>query len=317
MELSVVIVTLGRPDSLRRCVDSLSSQAEVGEVIVVDQTAEPADLTGILRCELVYLHVPALAGQMTAARNHGLQRARGRVVSFLDDDVTVHDGWAAALLGAFREPGVVAVAGRAVDVGYPPAVGPVGVIRRGQIIGNFSAEAPPQEVDHGLGANMSFDRGTLLNLGGFRAIFPGTALREDTDVFLRISRRGSVRFEPAALVDHHAAPHQVGQRFDRRYMWWSKHNQVLLMIGNRELRRDLLVWLTGDLAHTTRLPASLPRRLVRLTLAVIAVLHGFVSAARLGVRGKLREQGPLTRSHSAGGPHAERDGHVGVGRPSE
>ena len=49
---------------------------------------------------------------MTASRNAGLLHVGGDVIAFLDDDCTLHPGWSAGLVDAYRDPGVSAVAGR-------------------------------------------------------------------------------------------------------------------------------------------------------------------------------------------------------------
>ncbi len=89
--LSVIIPTYNRARLLRRAVDSvLPALAPDDELIVVDDgsTDETADVVNDLGPPVVYLPIPhAGAG---AARNAGLDAARGPLVAFLDSDDEWH-----------------------------------------------------------------------------------------------------------------------------------------------------------------------------------------------------------------------------------
>jgi GT2 family glycosyltransferase len=220
---SVCIVTYVRTAFLRRCLEALAaSLTGDAEIVVVDASAADAsDLVRDVSPAVVYVHDPSVAGWMTRARNVALRHARGDVISFLDDDVVVSDAWQAAVLDAFGDPSVDAVAGRTRNhqPGEETYDLPVGrLLADGSLTEGF-ASCPPGilEVDHGIGANMSFRRSVLARLGGFRDDYPGTAMREDTDVYLRIRRMGGrAVFSPHAVVDHLPAPHAKGRRFDTR-----------------------------------------------------------------------------------------------------
>ena len=183
-------MTYERPDYLRRCVASLTgSEARIDEIVVVDASAisDEADF-GLRFPGVRYVHAPQLAGWMTRSRNEALRWVRSDLIAFIDDDVVVSTGWAAALRSAFAT-GASAVAGRTRD-GLPGEESydrPIGrLLPDGRLTAGFAAAAPGLiPVDHGIGANMAFRREVLAELGGFRDDYPGTALREDTDIFLR------------------------------------------------------------------------------------------------------------------------------------
>ena len=50
------------------------------------------------------------------ARNHGISEARGEVIVFTDDDVTIPDGWLAALLAPFADPECAGVGGAVTPI---------------------------------------------------------------------------------------------------------------------------------------------------------------------------------------------------------
>lgn len=101
---SVIIPSYGRPRFLREAVDSVLAQTvEDFECIVVDDaTPEPLEVPQDPRVHLVRRETN---GGHAAARNTGLQRARGRYVTFLDDDdLYSPDRLAMALDGVNQAP---------------------------------------------------------------------------------------------------------------------------------------------------------------------------------------------------------------------
>ena len=154
----------------------------------------------------------------------------------------------AASAGRVADPGVAAVGGRARN-GQPgeenEGVDKIGkLLPNGRLTGNFAANPGRSvEVDHLLGANMSVRLSVVRELGGIRDFYPGTCLREETDIALRMRRAGHrILFLPDAVVRHVAGTYAKGQRFDTRYryfqgatIWASGH--TTLGWGDVRLRR--------------------------------------------------------------------------------
>ena len=162
--LSVCVVTYERPEFLRRCLRSLDAGLDAdAEIVVVDASAaDRGELARSVRSSVVYVHAPGLAGWMTRSRNEALRWVKGDLVSFLDDDVVLRPGWQQGVLEAFADPTVMAVAGRTCNGidGEEAYDLPIGrLLPDGTLTDGFASEAPGiVEVDHGLGANMSFRR---------------------------------------------------------------------------------------------------------------------------------------------------------------
>ncbi len=287
MSHSVCIVTYERSDFLRRCLLSIDGGVtDDTDVVIVDaSTADSSAMVAELRGSARYVHAPGLAGWMTRSRNEALRHVRGDVVSFLDDDVVVSAGWQAAVLTAFADPSVDAVSGRTRNLqpGEEHYELPIGRLRaNGSLTEGFaSLPAAPVDVDHGIGANMSFRRAMLARLGGFRDDYPGTAMREDTDIFLRILRLGGRSvFAPDAVVDHLPAPHQKGQRFDTRYKLYSRRNHMVLLARHAGIRSELLRrWIGSELRQVAGAP-TLPARVGRFGVTVLGIGWGAVAMAR-------------------------------------
>lgn len=283
--LSVCLVTYERPTFLQRCMDALVLQrTEILQIVVVDASSEPRPPSG-LGPEDTYVHAPSLAGWMTRSRNRALLEVRGDVIAFLDDDVVVHPGWAQNLRLAFAETGAAALAGRTLN-GHPGEENydkPQGRLQRdGTLTDGFAALTEGRvRVDHGIGANMSFRRDVLADLGGFRDDYPGTALREDTDIFLRIRRLGlQTYFDPAVTVDHRPAPHVRGARFDTRYKLYGRRNHMVLLARDGGVRSPALRrWLIREVRGIGQVP-GLRRRAERAAVTFAGLAFGAWAALR-------------------------------------
>ncbi|GAT72217.1 glycosyltransferase family 2 protein [Microbacterium hydrocarbonoxydans] len=293
--LSVCIVTYERSAFMIRCLRSLAEHAgEDIEVIVVDASAKhdgPAAAEAFPGVK--YLHRPELAGWMTRSRNEALLHVHGELISFLDDDVVVSPGWRRGIVEAFAtDPAPDAVAGRTRNLlpGEEVYDLPVGRLRDdGTLTAGFaSLPGGMLDVDHGIGANMSFRREIVARLGGFRDDYPGTAMREDTDMFLRVKRLGGrTVFAPDAAVDHLPAPHVKGRRFDTRYKLYGRRNHMVLLaryagLGSPLLRR----WIRADL-RAVREAGGLGRRMQRFGVSILGIAWGAGAALRQARRGPL------------------------------
>jgi GT2 family glycosyltransferase len=283
--LTVIIVTWRRPEFVRSCLQHLMMlDGSSIEIIVVDASPD-GQTASIVRDfhRTRYVSFAGGAGRMTKSRNAGLLLASGDIIAFVDDDANARTGWAHGIRQAFSDLSVAAVAGRTCrglpgeDVEGFDSIG--NLLPNGELTANFAADPGSIiEVDHGMGANMAFRADVLAELGGFRDDFLGVgAVREDTDIFLRVKALGlrSV-FAPNAIVDHSGAPHVRGRRFDFRYAFWANHNHVLLLARNLGLgSRELRAWLATRPKQALRAEhSSFVRRVAWLVIEAAGVLAG-------------------------------------------
>jgi GT2 family glycosyltransferase len=215
--ISVIIATHNRIETLRetlRHFDHQSVGAGNYEVIVVDDGSSPA----VAVAEPVRL-VRLEGEERSAARNAGARAARGELLIFIDDDITVaadfieqhltaHREWPDALLvGAIRLPEAAAKTPfgrfrqRLEDSGIPQARGLTSML-------NFCTAA-----------NMAMPRPRFLELGGFD---PRIASSEDQDLALRHSSSGGrIAFVPGARVIHRDDAMDI-RKYCRRARWGSR-----------------------------------------------------------------------------------------------
>lgn len=186
---TVIIVTYTRPDCVKTCLERLRKQTRLPEqVVVVDASAD--DHTKAICADfpesLYVRNRPGGYGSQARSRNIGLQQATGEIIAFIDDDSFAHPTWLEELVKPYDDPAVGGVGGRALR--NQPGEDKEGVdqigklLPNGDLTGNFAADPGENlEIDHAIGCNMSFRREIIESLGGFRELFPGVALREETD----------------------------------------------------------------------------------------------------------------------------------------
>ncbi len=241
MEVSVIIITLDRPDYLRRCLECLRAQTEMPmEIIVVDASKQTATATMLQERfpQVVYLRNEQGYGNMPMSRNIGLRSAKGEVIAYLDDDAYAEPQWLEEIVAAYADEHVGAVGGRAKN-GQPGessrGANEIGkILPNGLITQNFGADPGTiVEVDIVLGCNMSFRRDVLARLGGFRENYTATCNCEETDMCSRVKKLGfSISFNPKACVEHVGAPQAKGRRMDLRYDIFGCRNYLMYLVIN-------------------------------------------------------------------------------------
>jgi GT2 family glycosyltransferase len=243
--LSVVLATLGRPGPCAAVLRQVLAQLPPGgEVLVVDQSGplQAEDLRAVVASDPRARWCPSAPPSLPRARNVGLAAARGAIVLFLDDDVVLHPGCLAAHLGAYDDPTVGGVAGRIVERRLRPNarrlrndVGWDGRIRT-------RLDHPADGwVGTAKGANMSFRRAALAQVGGFDLGFAGTSLLEDADASARVVGAGwRIRFVAAAAVDHEHLSTGGVRRPPAEALRWRFHNTARYLRRHRGLPGLLL-----------------------------------------------------------------------------
>lgn len=322
---SVVIATYRRPAHIRECLTHLAAQTTSPvRTIVVD--ASPDTLTRDVVAEFAgveYRRNERGIGSTATSRAIGIADVTEEVVAFIDDDAYAEPEWLEELLRPYADERVGAVGGRARN-GQPDeeqeGIGQIGLLLPdGRLTGHFAADPGRDvEVDHLLGANMSVRMSAVRALGGIRDFYPGTCLREETDIALRMRRAGfTIVYTPAAVVRHVAGDYARGRRFDARYRYYGARNHIVLLattLGYRDphLRRYLGTALSRaahDLAAGVRAVRDPKRRglgqkargalggVRRAGLDLTGTVSGL--AASVGATAKLRRPGQ--RRRPAGG----------------
>jgi len=308
MEATVIIITLERPDYLRRCLGHLAAQTRPPlEIIVVDASKGDATARMLARDfpDVIYLSSAHALGNMPMSRNIGLKASHGDIIAFIDDDAFVEPQWMEQLTASYEEDGVGAVGGRAMNGQAGEAtrgVDEIGQIRRdGLITQNFAADPGKViDVDIIIGCNMSFRRDVLARLGGFREHYSGiSGSCEDTDICVRVKKLGfRIRFNPAACVEHIGAPQFTGQRFDRKYDMFGYRNYLMLLIINYGIFSGFFFRAVGYLLFGAVLDFA--KRVGGACLSAVYRLAGLCMGICLGVSRRMKYGGGPERRDAAG-----------------
>ncbi|MDW3214145.1 MAG: glycosyltransferase family 2 protein [Ilumatobacteraceae bacterium] len=207
--ISVVVPTFNRCERLHRVLTSLANQevaADYEVIVVSDGSTDGTD--EYLRSEQLPLPVVAVTQENqgpAATRNHGVQRARGRLILFLDDDVVADPGLLQAHLDAHaRFDGGVVVIGPMLD---PPdhAMTSWVVWEQRMLAKQYQAmekgkyAATARQFYTG---NASLLRADFDAAGGFDSRFRRA---EDVELAFRLDDNGlAFRYEPRAVGLHYA-----------------------------------------------------------------------------------------------------------------
>jgi len=208
-------------DSLKVSVDAASGPVEVWLVDNGSTDATPQVLESWCASvpQAQYLCVPEPG--KSRALNVAIARARGEVILFTDDDVTLDPNWVNAMREFFlQNPEVAAAAGRILPLVSADSEtlwrSGAGVWRL--VLPIFDLGEQPRPCVDMYGANMAVRAEVLRMVGGFNVqLGPGaTGFYDDLELARRICRAGcAIKYNPAAVV-YHEVP---SERLTERYLW--------------------------------------------------------------------------------------------------
>ncbi len=245
---SVVIPTFERPGTLARVLDALARQQGPPdfEVVVVDDGSRDRTprLLEAYRPPYPFRFLSQPNAGPAAARNRGVEMAKGERILFLGDDTVPEPGLAAAHARAHAapRPHPIAVLGyttwpreRRVSP-FLHHINEYGLQFGYGLIGD--SESVPFNFFYT--SNISLPRATLLEVGLFDTTFPHAAW-EDIEIAYRMTKRGlRIVYRPEAVARHH---HEISfASFRRRQgssgesaaVFYEKHPELADFLGVQE-----------------------------------------------------------------------------------
>ena len=259
--ISAIIATVGRPELLDLCLDSLSKQTiPVAEVIVVHcgDDAATRKLTKDTRWVNAGLQVRYFHHQernCAQQRNFGIRRASHENLLLVDDDVEVDRSWAEELFRPiWNDAKVGATMG---NVTNQPLASPTflwkiyRILVHGSVKGfepgrlltaalpngfPTTARAPIRCEWIGGGAS-ALRREAFESVGGFASFFEGSSPGEDLDLGYRLSRIWDVYYVPSAKCIHHQAA--CGREDPDRHQYLSMRSRFGIMTISMKKSRYL------------------------------------------------------------------------------
>lgn len=229
--ITVAICTYNRAEYLRLVLEDLASDwAECQlpiELLVIennchDHTAEVVN-SFLVRLPIRIESEPRQG--LAIARNRAIALASGELLLFLDDDVRVKSGWLRAYQDAFSDSSVLIAGGKIIPIWpeqRPRWCGTDGPPPFSTIVPHVDLGDEPLDISDidivPVTANLGFRMSAFAALGGFREDL-GTVGGEDIELISRgLALYGSVRYVPAAVVDHPVYQSRLSLGFNFRYL---------------------------------------------------------------------------------------------------
>jgi glycosyltransferase involved in cell wall biosynthesis len=225
MELSVVIPTRNRPDSLKRALSSISCQSiqkSCFEVIVVDNgpSHETAAIAKSFMGKIANLrYFEEISSGLHNARHKGMREARSEVLVYIDDDVETFPDWLEGIKEGFGKYNAAMVGGKNIprwEVDPPewlkqlwPEAKPGALVCGYLSLLDFGNEVKEIDPSYIWGCNFSIKKSILIEVGGFHPdAMPGNLLKYrgdgETAVSMKIrSLRYKTIYNPRASVYHY------------------------------------------------------------------------------------------------------------------
>ena len=278
--LTIAICTHDHPEDLARCLNVLDQQRRLQwpfEILVVDN-APSTDVVAKQVSEWSDVHyVMEPKPGLNFARNRAVKEASGKILAFIDDDVTVDRYWLAGLRKAVLEhPDAAAFTGLVLPTELATGA-QILFERRGGFEKSFETIRYGQSLPghwfypcvggkFGTGCNMAFVRSVLVELGGFdEALDTGPPLPGggDTDMFYRVVRAGyPLVYEPQLMVFHRhrrefdALRSQYSRSWGQGLMAFAAKTYRYDVLQRPNLRRLVIWWFAKKLYELLRIMMS-------------------------------------------------------------
>jgi GT2 family glycosyltransferase len=231
MRVSIVIPTYNRSQMLCKTLENIISfEHQYHELIVVDQTKEHDphtrqyldNLIAQKKINYIFVELPSAPN----AKNVGIEKACGDIVVCFDDDVEINENTIPAHVSGLSQPGVGCVTGKVIIENVNQDGNKVlkkrsslqkfiksflflflrrkaSYVGRLGVLANFTGNKILPS-DTCIGCNMSFRKEVFKECSLFDVKFSGNAVREETDLSVRLRRCGyRIMYIPQASVIHY------------------------------------------------------------------------------------------------------------------
>lgn len=211
MKTSIIIPTYKRPLELKKCLISLNNLTlKPNEVIVIYfNEKKTTEILNNFKSEYNIIKIKTNKQSQINSLNLGLEKTKGDIICFIDDDVIVKKDWLKRIKETFEINIKVGGVGgrdnlyinRRLIKGYTKRVGRVSW--KG-IYGGHHLKSKKQYVDTLKGANMSFRKKALDEIKfDTKLKGNGAEVRNDTNLCLKVKSKGwKLLYDPKIEVDH-------------------------------------------------------------------------------------------------------------------
>lgn len=196
--LDIIIATYNRKDDLKVCIESILSQEELPDnLIIVDSSDENKDkeeirnyIKNIKSINIKYIITDKKGSSIQ--RNIGLDEISEncKIVTFLDDDIILEKSYISEIKKAFKDLSIVGISGF--------------LIRNGSIVNKVPKDTTKKITDSLYGCNMSFRKDAIADIR-FDENLKLYAFMEDWDFSYRIGKKGKMYYIYEARAVHNTS----------------------------------------------------------------------------------------------------------------
>jgi glycosyltransferase involved in cell wall biosynthesis len=215
VNVSVVICTRNRSESLKLCLNSLRQQICMPEEIIVVDNAPTDDSTKIVTEQFPdVIYCREVRPGLDIARNTGAKKAKSSIVAYTDDDVQVHQHWTYRVWESFFDENIQAITGLVISTSLDTESqqifekywgfnkGYQDIFFKKDFVNTGFA---PRVWEIGAGANMAFRKAVLEGADFFdeRLDVGAAGCSGDSEIWYRILATGhTIQYNPRAVVFH-------------------------------------------------------------------------------------------------------------------
>lgn len=237
MDYSVILPTYNEASNIGRSIDSVRiavQRAEIAYEIIVVDNCSPDDTVHIARNHGAVVLQDTCGQRHTIAhlRNMGAASAKGRILTFLDSDMSVPENW-------FIEAERIFNAGFTGLLGFAETV-PKDAGWVAKAWGDMRFSGAAKEVDFIDGRNMLIPKQLFVEVGGFD---DSLVTCEDKEFGMRVKRRGwPVLRSPEAVLIHWGYERNLWEFVRKEF--WRQGSSLYMMnrlgVNLRTVRHPLL-----------------------------------------------------------------------------
>lgn len=242
VDISVVICTRNRSESLRNCLEKINMQACMpSEIIVVDNApTDDSTMSVVKQFKNVTYHIEKRPG-LSFARNLGCRLAKWPIIAFTDDDVEVDKLWTYRIWETFLQENIDGMTGLVLatsletesqqifekhwgfNKGYEDIYYNLGFVK-------YSGDIP-RLWELGAGANMAFRKEVIQKVNYFdERLGSGAAgCSEDSELWFRMIYKGcNIHYNPRVVVFHEHRK-EISQLKKQLYNYMQGHVASILI----------------------------------------------------------------------------------------
>jgi glycosyltransferase involved in cell wall biosynthesis len=233
LDLSVIVPFWSAEEHIGRCIEGILAQnyrADRFEIIAIDNNSPDTSAEIVRRYPRVKLLNESMQGAY-AARNRGVNEARGAILAFTDPDCIPYPDWLSRIAHGMRDPAVQVIVGPSLPGGNSRSLKLLGAYEQEKEAYILSSDDPTLYWAHA--NNMAIRKNAWREFGPFIERARGSDV-----IFARRVVNGvgcsAVRYEPEAQVKHLELAN-VFVYFRKVFIYGRSHQQYGLVMSSRSL----------------------------------------------------------------------------------